>query len=79
MSIGIKFGRVIDYVVTCRRNGALIDFLRHQEKVEAIVLRDGAVYNSSGTRILRIWFTSAEKSRADALTNNHVSNAGIPV
>ena len=54
MSIGIKFGRVIDYVVTCRRNGALIDFLRHQEKVEAIVLRDGAVYNSSGTRILRI-------------------------
>ena len=54
MSIGIKFGRVIDYVVTGGRNGALIDFLRHQEKVEAIVLRDGAVYNSSGTRILRI-------------------------
>ena len=54
MSIGIKFGRVIDYVVTCWRNGALIDFLRHQEEIEAIVLRDGVVHNSSGTRILRI-------------------------
>ncbi len=70
-------GRIINDVEIDWRNRTLIDFLRHQEEIEAFAQRHRVVDHRPARWIPERVSPFQEETSVDFLADNHERNAGI--
>lgn len=77
VNIRRNVGRIVDDVEIDWRNRTLIDFLRHQEEIEAFAQRHRVVDHRPARRIPERVSSFQEETSVDFLADNHERNAGI--